>query len=122
MSSSVYTAHSPCTLKLYNKTNIPQSWLRNPQMKTTLLTIALVMSTSVLANPAVDSLNVAAVKATTSPATIQATLDTWYEGELANIETTASEMTDRMPMVVRIQKATDDLNAEYTKLQKTYGL
>lgn len=91
-------------------------------MKTTLLTIALVMSTSVLANPAVDSLNVAAVKATTSPATIQATLDTWYEGELANIETTASEMTDRMPMVVRIQKATDDLNAEYTKLQKTYGL
>lgn len=93
-------------------------------MKTTTiaLAIALMASTSVMANSAIDNLNVEAVKASVQPTVIKTNLDNWYKAELDNIDATAHQMSDRVPYIVRQRQAKANLDAEYAKLTKAYGL
>ncbi|HCG7112431.1 TPA: hypothetical protein NJ328_001261 [Vibrio parahaemolyticus] len=82
----------------------------------------LATSFNATATDTISTVNIEAIKSTLTPEQIQPLLNNWKSQELANIESRAKNMTDKVPLEARRDIAKSQIDTEYKQAAKTLGL
>lgn len=89
---------------------------------TTIAFIALMFSVNTMAYNAIETVNIKTIKHTLTPEQIQLSLNQWKASELANLESIAQSMSDKVPLEARRELAKERIEMEYKQSATALGL